>query len=788
MRPLAVTMVGFGTFADAVTVDFDGADVFALVGPTGSGKSTVIDAICFALYGTIPRYDDRRAVGAAVHTLAAEARVSLTFELAGTRYVAVRVVRRDKHGKASTKEARLERADGEVLAGTTKEMETVVPELLGLGFDQFTRAVVLPQGDFARFLHDKPAARQDLLVQLLGLDVYERMMQRARAGAAETSASRDRDRERIAALVAATPEARVVLAARAAACANARDEWRAMKPEFDAISAEASATEAVAASAHDRVARLTTIEIPRDVAELAIAVRQSDGALAIAEAEAEAAAEAVLVADAAVAEGGDRARLVAARDAHALFEKLRAEMEPLGAARARAAVDAFAAAEAASAAETHTEARRTANASHVVREHLVVGEPCPVCEQMVAAIPKGETPSAWRDAREASVAARERAEAAAKVLARAEHRVEELNTAMAAASVAIVDAPSVDHIDAELVRLDTLARAAATGREQDQEARRKVRRAREARDAAVRGAQHARDAYRARRDELSGAGLVPPPESDDIAADWTHLAAWAVAETVRHREVAEVAMTLVVATRAEAQSRLGALATTATSLALEIDPQAVTLDDLVAVAGAEVRVIEERISRLDVEIAERTALEAAVAATAGDAEVASELARLLDASHFERWLVSEALTRLVDGGSARFHDLSDGRYSFAFDETGRDLLVVDHTQGDERRSVRTLSGGETFQASLALALALSDQLADLAADGAARLESIFLDEGFGTLDAETLDTVAGTIENLGADDRMVGIVTHVPELAARMPVQYRVTKGSRSSHVERVVT
>ena len=185
---------------------------------------------------------------------------------------------------------------------------------------------------------------------------------------------------------------------------------------------------------------------------------------------------------------------------------------------------------------------------------------------------------------------------------------------------------------------------------------------------------------------------------------------------------------------------------------------------------------------------ERERLIEASAARADESAVAGELARLLDASHFERWLVSEAVQRLVAGGSVRLVELSGGRYSFAMDATGRDLLVVDHTQGDERRSVRTLSGGETFQASLALALALSDQLADLAADGAARLESIFLDEGFGTLDAETLETVATTVENLAAGDRMVGIVTHVPELAARIPVQFRVARHGRSSTVERVLT
>src|SRR5262249_56286256 len=88
--------------------------------------------------------------------------------------------------------------------------------------------------------------------------------------------------------------------------------------------------------------------------------------------------------------------------------------------------------------------------------------------------------------------------------------------------------------------------------------------------------------------------------------------------------------------------------------------------------------------------------------------------------------------------------LSGGQYALLANRDG-DLLVVDHVNADETRSVRSLSGGETFQASLALALALADRIADLAVDGAARLESIFLDEGFGTLDPETLDVVAGTI-------------------------------------------
>ena len=100
--------------------------------------------------------------------------------------------------------------------------------------------------------------------------------------------------------------------------------------------------------------------------------------------------------------------------------------------------------------------------------------------------------------------------------------------------------------------------------------------------------------------------------------------------------------------------------------------------------------------------------------------------------------------------------------------------------------MRTLSGGETFQASLALALALAEQLSGMAG-GVASLESIMLDEGFGTLDAATLDAVAATLENLAArGDRMVGVVTHVSALAERIPVRFEIHKDARTARVERV--
>ena len=125
-----------------------------------------------------------------------------------------------------------------------------------------------------------------------------------------------------------------------------------------------------------------------------------------------------------------------------------------------------------------------------------------------------------------------------------------------------------------------------------------------------------------------------------------------------------------------------------------------------------------------------------------------------------------------------------GQYDLIHDKG--EFSVIDHHDAGLRRAVRTLSGGETFQASLALALALSEQLAGLSTT-AASLESIVLDEGFGTLDAATLEVVAATLENLAArGDRMVGVVTHVNALAERVPVRFEIHKDARTAHVERV--
>ena len=186
--------------------------------------------------------------------------------------------------------------------------------------------------------------------------------------------------------------------------------------------------------------------------------------------------------------------------------------------------------------------------------------------------------------------------------------------------------------------------------------------------------------------------------------------------------------------------------------------------------------LETAVKNLQQMIARAAELENERQSLKSSAALANELAASLRANQFIAYIQEEALRVLAEDGSKHLDTLSQGRYALACDE--QEFSVVDHCNADEVRSVKTLSGGESFLASLALALALAERLASFSAEGKAqqRLESLFLDEGFGMLDRETLDVVVQGIEALHGGQRMVGVVTHIPELAERMPVRVEVAK------------
>ena len=133
-------------------------------------------------------------------------------------------------------------------------------------------------------------------------------------------------------------------------------------------------------------------------------------------------------------------------------------------------------------------------------------------------------------------------------------------------------------------------------------------------------------------------------------------------------------------------------------------------------------------------------------------------------------------------GSRRLEEISGGRYDLCVD--GQDFEIEDRWNGSEKRSVKTLSGGETFLASLALALALAEHLPGSPQRPRRRWRACSSTKGFAHLDNETLDIVAGALEVLGADRRrLIGVVTHVQALAERMPARIVVHKSQAGSTV-----
>jgi DNA repair protein SbcC/Rad50 len=821
MRPMRLDMAGFTVFRDETTVDFTDADFFALIGPTGSGKSTVLDAICFALYGTVPRWGGARGLANALAPSATEARVRLVFESGGARYVATRVVRRDGRGNVKTANAGLQvmpagfdvtKLDtglspddlGEVVAGTPAEMEQAVLEAVGLPYEQFTSCVVLPQGQFADFLHAKPATRQQILVNLLGLGVYEDVQKRATARAAQAEAKLDAVDQVLAGLTGVDDEAVAEADALVEEMVELAGAVTEAMPELAAARVRAREAAAALTALDDELSVLSAVRAPHGVAEVAHAV-------AAARAEADAAATAVSLAE--EREEKLRGELAGAGDESALRLQLRAyddrdrltgEAETIRAA-VRAADEKHAAAVAALAAaradaeraeaeleaafRAHEEAKAT-DLAVGLRAHLHPGGPCPVCEQPVARVPAVPADSAVAAATAAGKAARAATKAAQAVvqqrdgaarelertLVQARARQDQVDARLAevggqlagAAEPAVLRRELAEH--ARLRRaLDEAATAVRAGRDSARQARAGVDVAQERLRATWRGFDTVRD----------GLARFGPPtaDRDDVASSWTALTDWATAEAERRRADRAGRVSVVAEAEAAADEVQRRIADIFAAADVPVG------DDPVHAATVAVERAEADRRRLAERREQAGTLREQRAGHEREAQVARALAGHLRANNFERWLLAEALDLLVDGASGILRELSSGQYELVHDKG--EFFVVDHHDAGLRRGVRTLSGGETFQASLALALALSEQLAGMSTT-AASLESIVLDEGFGTLDAATLDTVAATLENLAArGDRMVGVVTHVAALAERIPVRFEVRKDARSARVER---
>lgn len=856
MRPRRLEMRGFTAFRDETEIDFTDLDLFALWGPMGSGKSSVLDALTYALYGKVER------VGVSTSQLVSQGQprmsVLLEFDVAEQRYR----ISRSTLAKGTTK-VRLERHDGSDWrsfgegADRAREVNKTLTDLIGLDYPAFTRAVLLPQGKFAEFLTGDAADRRKILTELLGLELFGRMAGIARSIADTAKADAgarlslleqyaDVDDKAVAeAEVDATTAQKM-----AAEAVVVETELETLGKRAEVLDRDLESLKECAGEAHELAERLTvdtTRLLELADAAAAAAPRIAEARAAVTEAE-KAHAKAVTAIEKSATRWGSHEELIA----------LRAMVQQIGHARSELAVTEAAERDAATAVDEARGAQATADknladaiegaekAAHIATEQetrlrqaeradlvgtltheLHKGDPCPVCERPLERIPKSDAAAlaaakkALRAAQDKAAVTREERGKAETQVALALRAVEsaleqqvrcktererraavvtDLEKAVKEAFGNKVPADPAAEIERRIETtraLTTELDAAATVMKEAAAALTTLERdegALATKIAAARGALEGAPVNACVRRALKVLPSIPEIAfPDPIPEDPRDLATigGATADSLKElRRDLDAAWTSKSAERTALAER-----------ALEVMAPVLSDDVVIPPAGLTELLTSFRNLVRDLEKAAATAAEAArslksdlVKRTALEKEVAEKrsvdatyraLAKELSGNHIVDHLQSEALVALAAAGSARLTYLSGGRYRLAYESD--EFFVIDSWNGEERRSVRTLSGGETFLASLALALALSDEVKNLAVTDKAPIESLFLDEGFGSLDADTLDTVVSAIEQLGGDGRMVGVITHVADVADRLPVKLVVTKSPRGSRIEREV-
>jgi exonuclease SbcC len=794
VKPLRLQIEGLTSFADRAVVDFADLQLFAITGPTGAGKSSLLDAMLLALFGKVPRVD--RDYKQLITHGADQLLVGFEFAARGERY---RIARRIKLTGSS--QVQFERVVGdatEPIADRARDVETAVERVLGFGYDAFTRAVVLPQGEFDRFLRGDPKERRGILADLLGLRRYERMAalagERHRGRQARTA---DLDGRLQGELANALPERRDRLRADAAAAEQERARGEAAAKALGSAVQTALQLRQARSAAHS--ARQSLAAAEQQLAHLAAtrASLQSEHAahsarrvtlqeqLRAAGAEPEVAARLAAAVPLAAQLRRATDALPALRDAAdragGVTAKLRQEIAQVDAAMPQLQAMAKERQAEVAAAEAAADAAQREHAAAHLRAGLRPGDACPVCAQPVGRLPRPPaadvddgkaTAKAARDDLRNAEKMRDDADrgrkAAQKHLPDAQRAEQEAAGRLAEAQHAAVQV-SADLAKAGIAVPEPLDAAALLQSLQDQA--RKLAAAQQQRDGLAAELARLESLLSEQQGKVLAAAArieVLQPQRD------AHAAAAADAQTAIDAAVAALAGVAppLAPPRAprerdeldqlqDRQHAANEAANDASRRAGELAAQARQLDEQIALAA---RLRQEREQ------------------AAAEAEIARTLAQLLRADRFQDFVQEEALGLLTADGSARLRTLSQGRYSLRHD--GNDFTIVDHWNADRERSVRTLSGGETFLASLALALALAERLVAVGGGGSgAALECLFLDEGFGALDRESLEAAVQALEALHGGHRMVGVITHLDALAERLPARLRVENDGGRARV-----
>ena len=200
-------------------------------------------------------------------------------------------------------------------------------------------------------------------------------------------------------------------------------------------------------------------------------------------------------------------------------------------------------------------------------------------------------------------------------------------------------------------------------------------------------------------------------------------------------------------------------------------------------AGETLAKLKGEIDRLEIEFKKKEVLLKELGQLKKRAENLKVMTNLFKGAGFVQYASSIYLRQLCDHANIRFHRMTRNQLSLQLNENN-DFEIVDYLNEGRKRSVKTLSGGQAFQVSLSLALALAESVQSHAI---AERNFFFIDEGFGTQDPESVQVVFETLLSLQKENRIVGIISHVEELKEKMPVSLNITKDDeRGSLIELV--
>ena len=816
MRPLKLTLSAFGPYAAQTTLPLEAlgkGGLYLITGDTGAGKTTLFDAITYALYDhSSGGVRDGAMLRSKYADPGTPTFVELEFEVRGQRCTVRRnpeYPRPKARGEGFTTEkadATLTYADGRPPVTKAKEVTAAVTELIGLDYNQFSQIAMIAQGQFNRLLNATTEERSRIFRKLFRTQRYQKLQdalqeenarltaQRSSLNTAITTvlggltlSAQDPQREELAALSAQTePETvqellQALTARQEADTARAAQELAALDTRLSAVQAALGAAEQV-----DRLRR----ELDQNLAHARENARL-ETARAAARREALAALEAQQTAaetELAALADADTRRVELGAEADRLAQREQALNELGQSLTAYQAVKAAAAAaqdryKTASARQTEAGTARDrlerafldAQAG-LLAQGLAEGIPCPVCgsthHPAKAALPRtAPTQAQVNAAKQAAAASDQAAQEASAAAGAAVTREKEGRARLRKDAEALLperftspDGPvplSVTLLRTALAeetqalrtaKADLSARrsqnASACRRRQELEAQRPTRNAQrtalEAQAAAAQ--QNAAAAESAVRTlEAQAAGAAP---AQDLAA-------------LREQQAALL-------------DRRRPLAEQEKALNAQLQPN--------RKAAAEYR----RLSAERQTLEQRWQWVNALAATTGGTLNSKQKIRL------EAYIQMQYLDRILIHANTRLMQMTAGQYELERvgaenqrSQSGLDLGVIDHYNGT-RRSVKTLSGGESFKASLALALGLSDEVQRTA--GGIRLDTLFLDEGFGSLDDESLEQAIRVLSGLTEGDRLVGIISHVAALKDRIDRQLVVKKDrTGGSRVEMIL-